>query len=66
MYPPRWVLHEWSVHTVDLGVESAGVAEVVPRGVPAPQRGLHGPAVDALATLAHELVAGVACKGAKE
>lgn len=43
------------VHAIHLGVETAGVAEIVAGAVPAPERGVYRPAVDALAALGEHL-----------
>lgn len=50
-YQPPLGFEEGPVDAVHLVVEPAGVAEVVPRAVPPPQRRGHGPTVDAFSPL---------------
>lgn len=50
-HQPPLGFEQGPVDAVHLVVEPAGVAEVVPRAVPPPERGGHGPAVDTLSPL---------------
>lgn len=50
-HQPPLGLEQGPVDAVHLVVEPAGVAEVVPRAVPPPQRGGHGPTVDTFSPL---------------
>lgn len=50
-YQPPLGFEQGPVDAVHLVVEPAGVAEVVPRAVPPPQRGGHGPTVDTFSPL---------------
>lgn len=47
-YQPALGLDERPVDAIHLVVEATGVAQVVTRPIPPPQRGGHGPAVDTL------------------
>lgn len=49
-YQPPLGLDERAVLPVHLVIEAAGVAQIVARTVPPPQRGRRGPAVHALST----------------
>lgn len=64
-YQPPLGLDERPVLPVHLVVEAAGVAQVVAGAIAAPQRRGQGPAVDALAPLAWELLQELSRCGSK-
>lgn len=50
-YQPPLGFNEWTVLSVHLVIEAAGVTQIMTRTVPPPQGGGRGPAVHALAAL---------------